>query len=123
MRMVEGMSKPNAGLVTCDLVCGDLGFGLLDDGRAINELRVVVGEHGVGPARYGGDQGLQEVGSNAPGSLLVQLDEDEAGCPGDGNKQIETFLLGVHLGAVDVEGDNRTALEAQLRGFGAVHLG
>jgi hypothetical protein len=56
-----------------------VGFGLsfLVDGRAADELRAVVGEHGVNAIGHGSDEGAQEVGCDAAGGPLVQLGEGE----------------------------------------------
>ena len=86
----------------------------------VSEVRAVVGQHGVDLVGDGRGEGPQEVGGDAAGGLLVQLDEGELGRAVDGHEEIELALLGPDLGDVDVEEADRVALELGL--FGLVAL-
>ena len=75
------------------------------------EMNSVVGEHGVDLVRHGLDQGVQEVGRDALGGLLVHLDEGELRGPVDGDEKVKLALLGADLRNIDVEVADRVGHE------------
>jgi hypothetical protein len=52
---------------------------------------------------HGLDEGAEEVGGDARGSLLVQLDEGKLGGPVDRDEAVKLTLLCADLSDVDVE--------------------
>ena len=99
----------------------DLGCGRADvPGR--DEVRAVVGQHGVDPVGHGLDECAQEVTGDAARGFLVQLDKGELGCTVDGNQKVEPALCRVDLGDVDVELAERVGLELATDRGGALDL-
>ena len=71
--------------------------------RVVDEVRAVIGEHGVDGVRNGSDQGLQKVGGYPPRSTFVQFGESKLAGAINGYKQIKLALFGPHLGDIDME--------------------
>jgi hypothetical protein len=61
---------------------------------------------------HGLDEGVQEVGRDPAGGLLVQPGEGELAGAVDGHEQVQLALLGADLGDVEVEVAERVGLEA-----------
>jgi hypothetical protein len=116
-RMREGVDEVDARLTTSGPVRLGGSLGLRVDRRAVNELRAVVGQHGVDRVGHGGHQSAQEVRGDPAGCPLVQLSEGELARAVDGDEQGEASLFRVHLGDVDVEVADRVGLEAGALGL------
>ena len=70
----------------------------LVDGKIVDELGAVVGQHRMDGVGHGRDEGPKEVARDPARGLLVQLGEGELGGAVDGHEEVEPALLGVHLG-------------------------
>jgi len=88
----------------------DLGHGRTAVARR-GEVGAVVRQDRVDPVGDGLDERLEEVGGGPAGGLFHQAGEGEFGGAVDGDKEVETALLGAHLGQVDVEVADGVAFE------------
>src|SRR5215204_1639195 len=91
--------------------------------RGLGEGGAVVRQHDADRVGHCSCKRPEEVAGDAPGCLLMQLDEGELGCAVDGDQEIELALFGSDLGNVDVEEANRVALEPGALGLVAAGVG
>ena len=89
----------------------------------VDEVGAVVGEHRVNGVGNRGDQGSEEVASDAPGSALMQLGIRKLAGSINGYKEIEFALLGPDLGDIDMEVADGILLELLLCRLAALDLG
>ena len=121
--MREGVDEIDARLLASRPVRLGGSLGVRVGGRRVDELRAVVGQHGVDRVGHGCHKGAQEVRSDPAGCSLVQSSEGELARAIDGHEQGEPALLRVHLGDVDVEVADRVGLEAGALGLVALGVG
>ena len=69
------MHAPDAGSILGGPECVCFGLIIFVDRSAVDELSSVAGERGLDAVGRRRDQGVQEVGGDAPSGLLVQLDK------------------------------------------------
>src|SRR5215211_1929941 len=91
--------------------------------RGLREVGAVVRQHDADFVGHGSGKGPEEVASDAPGDLVVELDEGELRRAVDGDQEIELALFGSDLGDVEVEEANRVALEPGALGLVAAGVG
>jgi|SRR5271170_941545 len=89
----------------------------------VGELDAVVGEHRVDAIGHSGEQRLQECRGSPHVSTFDQFHEGELRGAIDGHEEVQLALGGAHLGQIDVEVADRTALELLPAWLAAFYLG